>query len=179
MLDIVASATAAVRKAMAESERVESRVLDTEERRVLASIGANLDYPPTKVEEAFRRSRIRHDLELAKLQDESLNFDQVRDQLCLTQKEFQQLLATRKIICFGVGSQRWFPVFQFREGGGLLPGFEEVSPHIRESASPVHVAVLFETPSIDLVFEGEKLSIVEWLSRGLPVQEVKLLAEEI
>ena len=109
----------------------------------------------------------------------ALTVVQVSKRMGLPESQVQQCAANRELYVVGekYGLKR-FPAFQFTDDG-LLPGFQEVAPHIPKDRSMAGVESFFTLTNPDLFINNDidqTLSPVEWLaSRRDPTAVIAVL----
>lgn len=118
--------------------------------------------------------------EYAALMETSLAAGETARRLGVDPSRVRQLLAARKIYGLQVRGAWRIPLFQF-DDSRLLPGLEEVVPHLPASLHPVAVYRWFTSPNSDLVPEGseEPLSPREWLLAGYSPEVPAHLAADL
>ena len=77
----------------------------------------------------------------------------------------RKLVQDNSLYAFAYGDSRFFPAWQFLEGG-TLPGLRQVLAALDEGLHPLVVDHLFTTPSLDLEISGAPVPPATWLSMG-------------
>lgn len=110
----------------------------------------------------------------------SLTTEDAAKRLHVNTSRVRQRLTAKPPQLYGIrqGSEWRLPAFQFGEDG-LVPNIERVIVKLPADMDPVAVELWFRSPHVDLVHGGEHLSPLDWLSRGLAVQPLAELAEQL
>lgn len=151
--------------------------LSASERQVLSRGG--FDLAPLHPEE--RSPTFRTTVDYATLLEDSFTTDQAARRLKVNGSRVRQLLAARTL--YGVKDRRGWrvPRFQFA-GSRLVPGIDDVLPHLPAGLHPLAVHRWFTTPNPDLVDEegdAAPMSPLAWLRSGLSVDVVAQLAAQL
>jgi hypothetical protein len=137
--------------------------------------------------------RLRATVDYAKLLEDSFTSDEAAKKLKVNPSRIRQRLAAREL--YGIKDRRGWrvPKFQF-SGSRLVPQIDEVLPRVPGDLHPLAVYRWFTTPNPDLVDPAAvnlevvgkvneevalPLSPLEWLRRGLPVDQVVELASQL
>ena len=169
-----------IRLPHALEEPPSSGPLTSAEIEALRRGGFELEPRPFKGEEdSFVRTKKEYD----SLLRSSLTLDQAAERLGLTSGQVLQRVTAKPARLYGIrrGATWVLPEFQV-EGAGLLPGFEEVVPHLDPDLHPLGVSNWFHLPNPDLPEddrEERNLSPREWLCSGRPPAPVAALAADL
>ena len=134
---------------------------------------------PFEGEDPFVRTRRKYDALLRS----SLTVEEAAQRLGLTSGEVLMRIMAEPARLYAIrqGATWVLPEFQF-EGAGLLPGFEEVVPHLDPDLHPLGVSNWFHLPNPDLPEDDREerdLSPREWLRSGRPPAVVAALAADL
>ena len=113
----------------------------------------------------------------------SLTVEEAAQRLGLTSGQVLQRITARPARLYAIrrGATWVLPEPQF-EGAGLVPGFEEVVPHLNPELHPLGVSNWFLLPNPDLPEDDREerdLSPREWLRLGRPSAVVARLAADL
>lgn len=113
----------------------------------------------------------------------SLTVEQAAERLGLTPGQVLQRATVKPVRLYAIrrGATWVLPEFQF-EGAGLVPGFEEVVPHLNPDIHPLGVSNWFHLPNPDLPEDDREeraLSPREWLRSGCSPAIVAALAADL
>lgn len=89
----------------------------------------------------------------------------VAARLGVDRSRVSQRLRERSLYAFAWSDARYFPEWQFTEGG-TLPGLRDVLPALDERLHPLVVDHWFRAQSVDLLVGDVPLSPLEWLETG-------------
>jgi hypothetical protein len=122
--------------------------------------------------------------EYAALVATSLPASAVAKVLAVDSSRVRQRLGANPRTLFGIKHRRsWrLPRFQFDDSiTGLIPGIEEVLPHLDPALHPLSVVMWFTVPHSDLLKpdSGECLSPRDWLRLGYPPATAAVLAADL
>ena len=93
--------------------------------------------------------------------------------------DIRRLVNERKLYAVRHNGEWIVPDFQV-EGRGLIPGLEQVVPHLPHDVQIVEVYTWFTSPSTDLEDDHNRpLSPREWLLAGRPIDPVITLAADL
>ncbi|MBI3181923.1 MAG: hypothetical protein HYZ28_07240 [Myxococcales bacterium] len=125
----------------------------------------------------------RGQAEYAKLLGRALSTKRAARLLAVNESRVRQRLLAKPPTLYGLRAKKeWkLPAFQFTKGG-LVPGIEQVVPHIPAGASLLTIDRWFRMPNADLPADEEgqsELTPLEWLSLGKPPAEVAELVLEL
>jgi hypothetical protein len=149
--------------------------LTAEEERILDEAGFAMDPIPEDAPDPLEDSRRRF-LELAT--SGSFSVAEVAYNLNRPQAKISSWIDERRL--FAVWHERrWrIPKFQFSEdGGGLIPGIEEVNMRIPFDMHPIGIERWYRVGDADIEGEDQSLSPLEWLESGRPLQRLLQSAE--
>ena len=149
------------------------------EASALAEGGFSLDSVDPGPDDPLARTTA----EYAALLATSLSAPEVSRALGVDSSRVRQRLAERTLYGIKLRGGWRLPAFQF-EGQGLLPGIDQVLPHLDPELHPVAVYRWFATPNPDLVIDegdnGERIvSPRDWLHTGRDPSVVAEIAAEL
>ena len=155
------------------------RELTDAEGSALAGGGFSLDSMDPGLDDPLARTTA----EYAALLATSLSAPEVSRALGVDSSRVRQRLAERTLYGIKLRGGWRLPAFQF-EGQDLLPGIDQVLPHLGPELHPVAVYRWFTTPDPDLVIgEGDNgvriVSPHDWLRTGRDPSVVAELAAEL
>ena len=143
------------------------------EREVLVKSGVRLDAEPQSDPLAATM------VQFAALVSTSLTTKKAAQRLGVPESRIRQMVARRTLYGVLLNNRRRIPVFQFAQGGGLVPNIAKVNAALPEDLHPVEVQAWYTQPHADL-FVGDDLdacvSPLDWLRSGGDVQRVVQLA---
>ena len=143
------------------------------EREVLVKSGVRLDAEPQSDPLAATM------VQFAALVSTSLTTKKAAQRLGVPESRIRQMVARRTLYGVLLNNRRRIPVFQFAQGGGLVPNIAKVNAALPEDLHPVEVQAWFTQPHADL-FVGDDLdacvSPLDWLRSGGDIQRVVQLA---
>lgn len=92
------------------------------------------------------------------------------------------MIARRTLYSILLDNRRYIPVFQFEQGGALVPNITRVNTALSPDLHPVEVFAWYTEPDPDL-FLGDDIencvSPLAWLRGGGPVQKLATLARHL
>lgn len=143
----------------------EASTLTDEERVILNEIGPAEPDEGTAIATRIRQTSERR-AEFVKLLRSSLGVAEVAEVANVTRARIRQRLnADRSLWGFKDGSAWRIPAWQL-DGTGVLSGVDKVAAVIPTAMNPVSVARMLTLPNPDLVLDGNRVSVIDWLRAG-------------
>lgn len=157
----------------------EIQELTASEQAALRRGGANLEEPELGTEDPALRGKTAY----LSLLESSLTTAQVSKLLGVNESRIRQRLTSQPLSLYGIkrGVEWLIPSFQF-EGKKLVPNIERVIAKLDKNLHPVSFWRWFTSPDPDLIGKDSPeggFTPREWLLRGLPVEAVEELAENL
>jgi len=155
-----------------------SDTLGPHQLELLAKGGFELEGPDL----GLRDPVLRGALEYAALRATALTTKEAAARLGVNDSRIRQRLADRALYGLKVDDEWRLPIFQFEEGGGLVPSIDRVLPRLDASLSALAVFHWFTSPNPDLASpetNGEPVSPIAWLELGLDPEAVVELAGQL
>ncbi len=155
-----------------------SRDLTRVEQRILTEAGMDLRARDLGLSDPLSRSTAAY----VALLDACFTVKEVAERLDVTTARVRQLLTGQPRRLVGIrGRSEWrIPAFQFTHTG-IIPGWDEVVPHLDPELHPVSVLHFATRPHTDLVVGTEEVSVapLDWLIAGRDPGEVAALAAHL
>ena len=111
-----------------------------------------------------------------------LTVDEAARRLGLRLNRVRQMIAGRTLYSVLLDSGRYIPLFQFEEGGGMIPNIAKVNAALPDDLHPVDVYDWYTKADPDL-FVGDDIdapmSPLAWLRNGGDVESVLQLARRL